>query len=297
VKFWQAVAFLDTDQLIDLARISDDCGYHGMMVSDHLFYPEKLQSPYPYSPTGAPIWDPATPWPDPWVVIGAMAAVTTHLRFTTNIYIAPARNPFVVAKAVGTAAVISRDRVALGVAAGWMREEFEQLGEDFATRGRRLDEMVEVLRTLWQGGWVEHHGTFYDFDRLQISPVPSRPVPIYGGGHSDAALRRAARLDGWIGNAYPLEEALDHVRRLTAARQAADSIDRPGYEVIVGLLARPDVDLYRQLEEGGVTGTICAPWMTPGGAPSAERMHAGADFADKRRAVEEFAERIVRPLS
>jgi probable F420-dependent oxidoreductase len=297
VKFWQAVAFLDTHQSIELARVSDECGYHGMMVSDHLFYPEKLTSHYPYSPTGAPIWDPATPWPDPWVLIGALSAVTNHLHFTTNIYIAAARNPFVIAKAVSTAAVISDNRVALGLAAGWMREEFEMLGQDFSNRGRRLDEMVDVLRTLWQGGWVEHHGPCYDFDRLQISPVPTKPIPIYGGGHSEPALRRAARLDGWIGNAYPPEEALEHLERLNAARRAAGTLGRTDYEIIVGFLARPDVDLYRRMEDAGVTGTICARWMVGPGAPSAEHVNRAADLAAKRQAVEEFATRVISPMS
>ena len=296
MKFWQAVAFLDTDQLLELAKISDDCGYYGIMVSDHVFYPEKLDSRYPYSPTGAPIWDPATPWPDAWVVIGAMSAVTTHLHFTTNIYIAAARHPLVVAKAVGTAAVISHNRVALGLAAGWMQEEYEQLGQNFANRGKRLDEMVDVLRALWRGGWVEHHGAFYDFDRLQISPVPSSPVPIYAGGHSDVALRRAARLDGWIGNAYPIEDVLGHVARLNEFRQAAGTADREDYEIIVGALARPELDLYRRMEDAGVTATICAPWMTGSGPPSAQRVRGEgpADGSHLRRTVEDFATRIVQ---
>src|SRR5439155_1740265 len=154
-----------------------------------------LSTPYPYTPDGSPPFTPGTPWPDPWVLIGAMAAVTTRLRFMTNVYVAPARNPFLVAKQVGTAAVLSGDRVALGVGAGWMREEFEQLGQPFGDRGRRLDEMIEVVRALWRGGMVEHHGEHYDFHRLQMSPVPAAPVPIYCGGQSRRAIERASRLD------------------------------------------------------------------------------------------------------
>jgi probable F420-dependent oxidoreductase len=287
MQFWAAVAWVEPNQLLDVARGCDECGYHGILVSDHLFYPEQLSSAYPYSPTGAPLWAPSAPWPDPWVSIAAMAAVTKRLRFSTNIYIAPARHPMVVAKAVATAAVLSGNRVALGVGAGWMKEEFDLLGTDFATRGRRLDEMVEVLRSLWRGGMVEHHGTFYDFNRLEISPVPSAPVPIYGGGHSDAALRRAARLDGWIGNSYPVDEALDLVTRLDGLRA---SLSEP-YEVIIGVMARPDAALCRQLEDAGVTGLICAPWMT--GKADADAAQRLASAEAKREAITRFAEQVI----
>jgi probable F420-dependent oxidoreductase len=289
MKFWAAVAWVDPAQLLGVARCCDEHGYHGILVSDHVFFPEQLSSAYPYSPTGAPLWSSSTPWPDPWVLIGAMAAVTTRLRFSTNIYIAAARHPLVVAKAVGTAAVLSRNRVALGVGAGWMREEFELLGTDFANRGRRLDEMVEVLRALWRGGMVEHHGTYYDFDRLEISPVPTQPVPIFGGGHSDAALRRAVRLDGWIGNSYPVDEALTYVHRLQAERRRAGA--QEPFEIIVGVMARPDAELCRKLEDAGVTGLICAPWMV--GKPDADAAERLASLDTKQEAIARFAEHVI----
>ena len=166
--------------------------------------------------------------------------------------------------------------------AGWMREEFEALGQDYTNRGRRLDEMVDVLRTLWHRGPVEHHGRFYDFDRLEMSPAPTEPIPIWGGGQSDAALARAARLDGWIGNAYPLEEALQWVARLHALRAANPA--NPTYETIVGITDRPSLDTYREAEDAGVSGLLCAPWMT------------GTDPATRRAALERFAERIVQRL-
>jgi len=280
VKFWLGVAYLEPDELLDMARLADVSGYHGIAVSDHVFYPEKLSTPYPYTHDGSPPFTPGTPWPDPWVLIGAMAAVTTRLRFMTNVYVAPARNPFLVAKQVGTAAVLSGDRVALGVGAGWMREEFEQLGQPFGDRGRRLDEMIEVVRALWRGGMVEHHGEHYDFHRLQMSPVPAAPVPIYCGGQSRRAIERASRLDGWIGNAYPPERAVELVGRVRRERGDRD------FEVIVSLLARPDADLYRRMEDAGVTGLLCAPWMRPDATEASAR----------RAAVERFAETVVARL-
>src|SRR6202034_4099942 len=149
MRFWQAMAFSDPTEYLALAREVEQAGMYGILMSDHVFFPQDLKSPYPYTPDGKPIWEPSTPWPDCWVSISAMAAVTTRLQFGTNVYIAPARDPFTVAKLVGTASVISGGRVSLGLGVGWMREEFDQLGQKFSNRGARCDEMIDVLRALW----------------------------------------------------------------------------------------------------------------------------------------------------
>ena len=195
MKFWQSLSFTETDQLVALSKICEEVGFHGALVSDHVFFPEKIDSKYPYSEDGSPPFTAETEWPEPWAAIAAMSTATTRLRFCTAVYLAPLRHPLLVAKAVGTAALLSGGRVALGVGAGWIEEEFRQLGQDFRTRGRRLDEMIEVLKKVWAGGMVEHHGEFTDFDRLQMSPAPREPIPIYVGGASPGALRRAARND------------------------------------------------------------------------------------------------------
>jgi len=177
-----------SDELIDVARMLDDAGYHGVMVSDHVCYPRELKSPYPYSPheDGRPIWEPETSWPDTWVLIGAMIGATKNLHFSNNIYIAGNRPLLVVAKQVGTAAVLSHNRVEFGLAAGWMREEFELNGQDWDNRGKRLNEMIRALRELWKPGWVEWHGDYYDIPSMTLGPSPTEPVPIHSGGHRRA---------------------------------------------------------------------------------------------------------------
>ena len=122
---------------------------------------------------------------------------------TTGVYLAPLRHPLQVAKSVGIASVLSQGRTALGAAVGWMREEFEILGQDFRTRGRRLDETIEICRKAWSGETFEHHGEHFDVPRVTMSPAPGFPIPVYIGGVSEAALRRAARNDGWIGTILP----------------------------------------------------------------------------------------------
>lgn len=276
MQFWCSVSFLDPARLLDVARACEHHGYTGVMLADHLAVPATLTSTYPYAEGGAPDWEPSTPWPDAWVAIGAMAAVTSSLRFSTNVYVAPARHPLVVAKAVSTAAVLSGGRVALGAAVGWMREEYDAGGHAFTTRGRRLDEMIQILRALWRGEVVDHHGRFYDLDGIQVSPVPPEPIPIYVGGESDAALRRAARADGWIGSVYGLDVALEHLARLRRFRDEAGTIDHDSYEVILAVPGRAgDLDTYRRLEAAGVTGVTCSPWMGRDGVEGfAERVMA-----------------------
>ena len=204
---------------VEIAKACEAAGFDGVALSDHVFHPETLESKYPYTDDGTPMFSPDEEWPDVWVSVGGMAAATTTLRFITNVYILPLRNPFVVAKAVGTAAYLSGDRVELGVGAGWMREEFDQMEQPFRARGKRLDESIEVIRKLWSGGMVEHHGDHYDFAPLSMNPTPERQVPFLIGGHSDIALRRAARNDGWIGVNYTIEELEGYLQRLDEFRR------------------------------------------------------------------------------
>ena len=272
MKFAQGMIGAEPRHWPRLAAVCEEAGFDAVAVSDHVVYPSTLESKYPYTPDGTPLFSPDEDWPDPWVAIGAMSSVTSRLRFLTNVYVLPLRNPFVVAKAVGTAAYLSGGRVGLGIGAGWMAEEFDLLGQQFARRGKRMDEMVEVIRALWAGGMVEHHGEFYDFDPVEMRPAPPAPVPIYVGGHSDVAFRRAARLgDGWLGVHYPVEELLACCERLRQAREDADTADRP-FEVIASPLAAPTQDLLDELEGVGVTTILTSAWMALGtAAPDVDR--------------------------
>jgi probable F420-dependent oxidoreductase len=251
------------DSLGDLAQAAETAGYEGTTLADHVFFPEQMQSRYPYSPDGSVYWDGTVPWPDPWVSIGAMAMVTTRLRFITSVYILPLRDPFITAKAVGTAAVVSGGRVILGGGIGWMRDEFDQLGVDFHTRGARTSEIMEILRLLWRGEMVEYHGQHYHFDRVQMSPAPPGQVPIYLGGESEPALRRAARLaDGYISVPHDPAELADLVGRLTELRIECGRGDDPFAFITINPVPGP-VDDYRRLADLGVTGVIEGPPVGP----------------------------------
>lgn len=293
MKFWQSVAFLPSEDLVEVAKASDRTGWHGLMMSDHLFWPEEHSTAYPYTDDGTPMWKPDTPWPDPWVSMAAMSSVTTDLQFSTNVYVAPARDVMTVAKQVSTLSVLSDGRVSLGVGAGWSSDEFEQTGQDFASRGRRLDEMIPALRELWKPGWSRFQGEHLDFGPLRMEPTPPSDIPILVGGHSVPALRRAVTLgDGWIGTGYSPGDA-EKVVATVLDRLDAAGRDREGFEIILALYALPDLDLYRHFEKLGVTGLLWSPWLM---ADLADPAHASPTEA-RIAAIDRFAEEFVQPLA
>lgn len=284
MKFWQALSFTEVDQLVEVARICEQVGFHGVFVSDHVVYPEKFEPRYPYSEDGRPMFDASTEWPDPWVAIAAMATATERLHFTTGVYLAPLRHPLQVAKSVGIASMLSQGRTALGTAVGWMREEFEILDQDFRTRGRRLDETIEICRKAWSGEIFEHHGEHYDVPRVTMSPAPGFSIPVYVGGVSDAALRRAGRNDGWIGTGNHPREVPQILDRLAAIRRELGR-SKTDFEVIVALTTPPDFDEWRGLEDLGVTSLVSYPLSFTIGP--------GSELAQKRDALERYANEII----
>jgi len=289
VKFVTSMDFSPPEQLVPLARACEEAGFDAVALSDHVVHPRQIETPYPYSADGAPRWQPFTPWPDPWVTIGALATATRRLRFVTGVFVLPARNVFQVAKTVGTAAVLSGGRVALGVGAGWMREEFELLEQPFARRGPRMDEMLEVLRKLWAGGFVEHHGPFYDFAPLEMSPVPPAPIPVYVGGLSEPALRRAAtRADGWISDLHPTAELRERIAHLHALRADSPRAGEP-FTVIAAATDAATIDGYRRLEEAGVTHLLTMPWVFTAGMTE--------DLERRLEAVRRCGEEVIAPMA
>lgn len=277
---------LQPTEYLDVARAAETSGFDAISVPDNVMFPKSVSAPYPYSADGERIWHADTPCIDPWVAIPAMAAVTERIRFFSNVLKLAIREPILVAKTVGSAAVLSGERVALGVGLSWMPEEFRFLHQDMRTRGARVDEAISVIRLLLTGGMVEHHGAHYDFDPLQLSPTPVRAVPIYVGGTSDAALRRAARLsDGWISMIHERAELKRLIARLQALRGEAEPASRP-FEVKVLWIDPLRADDVRALEELGVTDLLVTPWLSE---PTPR-----ASLDDKRESLARFAERVMR---
>jgi probable F420-dependent oxidoreductase len=189
-----------------------------------------------------------------------IAAQTTQIRLGTFVYLLGIRHPFVGARAFATLDVLSGGRAEVGVGAGWMVNEWEAVGLDPRSRGRRLDEAIDVCRRLWTEEVVEHHGEFFDFAPVMFEPKPvQRPhPPIVVGGESDRALRRAARADGWIGMSHTPESVRPQVERLRRYEAEAGRADRPVTVTCMGTVTDPG-DVARW-EEAGVDRLIVVPW-------------------------------------
>lgn len=287
MKFWQALTWVEPEQLLDVARFAEEVGFEGVFLGDHGVYPKHVSAPYPYSEDGKPPMQADDPYPDCWVTLGALAAATQTIKFSVSIFVLPLRNLFDVARATGSLDIFSNGRFAFGVGAGWMEDEFDIYGVPFRRRGRRMDEMIEIMRKFWDGGWVEHHGEFYDFDPVQIAPAPGRQVPVYVGGANPAALRRAARNDGWVGAGSLPEDVPGVLQTLQAYREQAGKQDQP-FETIIGLKAPPSAELFKRLHEQGMTAGVSYPFKFALGDRSS--------LDDKKREMERFAETIIRPL-
>lgn len=282
MKFWQSLAFVEVEQIIEVAKFAEDIGFYGVNFGDHLVTTKEQADEYFYTKDGKVLWEPHTHWPDPWVLIAALARETTRIKFLTSVYVLPLRDPFSAAKAISTAAVISHNRVMLGIGVGWQKAEFTLTGQDFRTRGRRCDEQITVLKKLFSGEMVEFHGQFFDFGPLMMSPGTSQPVPILVGGDSAAALRRAAQNDGWLGLRYTEEQIPRMLARLHEARREHGRLDTPFEVWLVPMMSGPDT--YTRLEDMGVTMVNGANFFVGG-----KVVPTTVDF--KKRRMEEFAKR------
>jgi len=252
MKYWQAVAMLDMKELPALAQHAEELGFEGIILSEHLVTFQQQYEEYAYSKNSMIRWYPETHWPDPWVQIAALSQTTSTLKFLTGVYVLPMHDPFSAAKAIGTAANLCDGRLTLGIGIGWQKTEFDLVGQVFTNRGRRTDEMIEIMKKLWSGEVVSHEGRYYDFPPLQMSPAVEQPVPVMVGGFSDAALQRAARNDGWIGGQHELSELEVMVPKLLALRHEQDSTASQPFEVAAGLY-QPTRENIARCRELGVT--------------------------------------------
>jgi probable F420-dependent oxidoreductase len=294
VQHWLSLVNVpEVDQYLDIARFAEEIGYSGISLADHLIMPLNIESKYPYTPDGKMWWPDDTPWPDCWVTMAAMAAVTTRIEFSTNIFLAALRDPFTAAKSVATAAVLSKNRMVCGVSAGWIKEEYELLGIDFKARGRRLDETITLMRKLWTGKPVEHEGEFFQVRDALLSPVPDVPIRVWSGGASNAALRRAAENDGWLGVPQIKPQLLETVEDLKRRREKFGKADEP-FDICFSLIGHLDDETVAEFEEKGITKNMTLPWMiTPWGrTPWLKDDEDPASLDVKKRVMERFAETV-----
>lgn len=286
LQFTVGIALSPLDQLTELAKTAEECGFSSIALPDSLFYMKSAAAKYPYTADGSRFWGPDTPWVDPLIGATAMAAVTSRIRFYTNVLKLGSRNPLLLARQVGSVANLSGNRFGFGVGIGWAPEEFEWCGVPFARRGARVDEMIEVIKLVLAGGMVEYHGEFFDFDPLQISPAPTEPVPFYIGGHTDAALRRAARVgDGWTSAMMTYDELRRTIDKLDALRAEYGRTDEP-FEIQAVCVDRFGRSGYQDLADAGVTDAIVVPWLADG-------IGFDGELAAKQDSLRKFARQYI----
>ena len=280
MRFWHGMGYTPLDELPILARHAEALGFYGITLGDHWVTAEQQVDRYEIAQDGVTPWEHDVPWPDPWVTFAALAGMTKTLQFLTTVYILPIRDAFTAAKAISTASIWSGGRIHLGVGVGWQKLEFGLSGQPFHERGKHVDEQLEVLQKLWTGEMVEHHGHYYDFPRVRMLPMPVTKIPIYVGGVSPAAFKRAARFDGWEGAIYPWDEVEPKVIGARQARlDSGRSLD--GWRMVVGT-TEPTPERLEQREKWGVTDYLKPPWtagLKATKTPLAEKLEEMAGFA------------------
>ncbi|MCU1685799.1 MAG: oxidoreductase [Amycolatopsis sp.] len=286
MKFTLSVAMNPLDQLAELARTAEEYGFSSIALPDSLFYSESVSADYPYTPDGSRFWTAETPWVDPLIAAAAMGAVTSRLEFYTSVLKLGSRNPVLLARQVGSVAELTGGRFGLGLGVGWSPEEFEWCGAPYEQRGKRVDEAIDVLRLILDGGMVEYHGKFFDFDKLQMSPTPKKRVPFYIGGHTDVALRRAARVaDGWASAMMKFDDLRDTIGRLRALLGERGRGDDP-FEYQAVCIDRFGLDGYREQGDIGVTDILTMPWVFDG-------LGFDAAIGPKRDSIKKFGDEII----
>ncbi|MBJ17953.1 MAG: TIGR03619 family F420-dependent LLM class oxidoreductase [bacterium] len=288
MKFVCSLFRVPVDHHVQVARAAEEAGFEAVALSDRIAHVESVSTKFPYTEDGSRPWLAEDEFPDVWVATAMMAAVTTRLRFLQAVYVLPARDPFSVARSLGTLARMSNHRVSLGFGVGWMREEFDLMGRNFERRGARSDEMIELMRKLWTGESVDHRGEFFDIEGIRMRPAVKEPIPILCSGESEAALRRAARLaGGWIPpiSMVTPEDLLAPLETLRAYRREAGRAGEP-FDVYWTPLAGWRDEESSALEALGVSHVFASPW--------AFDEVGSLDLEQRCAAIEDFGRTIIR---
>jgi probable F420-dependent oxidoreductase len=286
VRFSFAESLTDPSFYIPLAKAAEDAGYHSMTIADSIAYPFESDSKYPYTPDGSREFLDDKEIVEAFVLTAALGAVTTKLRFNFFVLKLPVRHPALTAKQAGSLATLTGNRLGLGVGTSPWPEDYELVGVPFDKRGKRMDECIEIVKGLTTGDYFEFHGEFYDIPKTKMSPAPTQPIPILVGGHADVALRRAARLDGWMHGGGSSAEELDRlIARVNKFREEEGNTGP--FEIHVISMDAYTVDGIKRLEDKGVTDAIVGfryPYISGSDPEPLEK---------KIRNLERFAEKVI----
>ncbi len=286
MRFSYAESMVDPSLYAPLARAAEAAGFDSFVVPESVIYPRDSQTRYPYVENGSRDFLEDRPFIDPFSLIPALGAETTTLRFVTYVLKLPLRSPVLVAKQASSVAVLTANRLGLGVGLSPWPEDYAACGQAWQRRGARMDEQIDIVQGLCAGGFFEYHGEFYDLEPIKICPCPTEHLPILVGGHSQAALERAARCDGWLGPPLSFAALSETLPQLLRLRNRLDRAGEP-FEIHAATLDAYSPGGCRRLEELGVTDVIVGfrnPYTSEPDTQSLE---------DKIAAIERFADSVI----
>ncbi len=255
MRFFYQVGMCDADHYLPLAKAAEDAGYHGITIPDSICYPQEASSKYPYNADGSREFLETVPFIESLIGVAAMAAVTSKIRFATFVYKLAIRQAAIVAKQVQGINVLSGNRFDFGVGISPWEEDFAVAQTPWAKRGQRLDEQIDIIRGLDTGDYFGYQGEVHDMPANKMNPVPSSATPILIGGHTEPALKRAARNDGWMCAGANMEELTGYITKINAYRDELGTADKP-YKIYTTGQDAFTKEGIAQLEAIGVTDVI-----------------------------------------
>ncbi len=287
MRFSYAESMTDPTYYLPLAQAVEAAGYTSFIIPDSICYPEVSDSTYPYTPDGKRDFLEDKPFIEPFSLIPAMGAVTETLRFTTFVVKLPIRHPVLVAKQAGSVAVLTNNRFGFGVGTSPWPEDYDICDVPWERRGKRMDEMIDIIRGLTSEGFFDYDGEIFQLQSVKMSPTPTEPIPILIGGHGDLALKRAAeRGDGWMHAGGDPDELVRCMDKLNEYRRALGRENDP-FEIHVISFDAWSVDGAHRLEDLGVTDAIV------GFRDAYQVPQDTQPLQDKIDAINQFADEVV----
>lgn len=215
--------------IVDVAQAAESAGLDSVWMGDHIAFPVDFTSQNPTMADGKYPYPTDNPRLEAFTTLAFVAGATSTIKLMVNACVLPQRNPMIVGKAVATLDFLSGGRVVFGATLGWLREEFDALGADYPRRRQALEEGIEILRTLWEQDQPSYEGEIHSFLPLNMQPKPVQsPLPIFLGGHSRPALRRAAAVgDGWLAARMTPDDLREHVDFVLEERKRSPRADQP----------------------------------------------------------------------
>lgn len=252
MEFQIAESMCDIDHYLPLAQAADKAGFGVFALGDSVLYPEVARDKYPYTPTGNREFLEGAPFLDPFQLFAAMSVVTTNIKFAFGVLKLPIRDPVLTAKQVASLAVMSNERLIFGIGLSPWIEDFQACGQDWDSRGKRMDEMIQIIQGLMSGEYFEWKSEFYDIPKVKLCPTPQAMPPIIIGGHSKPAYRRAGQYGNGVNFVSLTEDEL--VDRLAIVNDYRKKYGREkeDFKVFAGMPTF-GVDDMKRLEEKGVT--------------------------------------------